>query len=161
MDTASYEHAPGGAGNVGVTVDLTNAAPENTEQAGTDSLSKMENLRGSAFNDTLTGNGSSMLEGGAGADHLVGQSGGADVGKLRTCIGDGHGRSCQPGVKFRRCAGRYIYLHQQCLWLAIQRSNYREQQRKRARRWRWRPGPIHWLGWSRHLRLPRRPTNDY
>ena len=74
VDTASYEHAPGG-----VTVDLTISGPQNTFQAGTDTLTNIENLRGSAFNDTLTGNGSSVLEGGLGADHLIGQSGGSDT----------------------------------------------------------------------------------
>ena len=77
--TASYEHAPAGPGNLGVTVDLTNLGPQNTVEAGTDTLTNIQNLRGSAFNDTLTGNGSSVLEGGQGADHLIGQSGGSDV----------------------------------------------------------------------------------
>ena len=70
-DTASYEHA-----SIGVTVDLTISGPQNTgTSTGTDTVINIENLRGSAFNDTLTGNGNSTLEGGPGADHLIGQSG--------------------------------------------------------------------------------------
>ena len=78
-DTASYQHAAGGAGNVGVTVSLMISGPQNTVQAGTDTLTGFENLRGSSFNDTLTGNGLSRLEGGPGADHLIGQPGQFDV----------------------------------------------------------------------------------
>jgi Ca2+-binding RTX toxin-like protein len=78
-DTASYQHAAGGAGNVGVTVSLMISGPQNTVQAGTDTLTGFENLRGSSFNDTLTGNGLSRLEGGPGADHIIGQSGQLDV----------------------------------------------------------------------------------
>jgi Ca2+-binding RTX toxin-like protein len=75
-DTASYEHAPAGLnGFTGVTVSLAISGPQNTIQAGTDTLINIENLRGSAYNDTLTGNGNSVLEGGPGADHLIGQSG--------------------------------------------------------------------------------------
>lgn len=40
--------------------------------AGFDTLISIENLRGSRFDDILTGNGNSMLEGGAGADELIG-----------------------------------------------------------------------------------------
>jgi Ca2+-binding RTX toxin-like protein len=73
-DTASYVHAPGG-----VTVDLNNSGPQNTGQAGTDTLTNLENLLGSDFNDTLTGKGNSTLEGRGGADQIIGHSGGADV----------------------------------------------------------------------------------
>jgi Ca2+-binding RTX toxin-like protein len=55
------------------------SGPQNTVQAGTDTLTGFENLRGSSFNDTLTGNGLSRLEGGPGADHIIGQSGQLDV----------------------------------------------------------------------------------
>ena len=73
-DTASYVHAGGG-----VTVDLNNSGPQNTGGAGTDTLTNFENLLGSDFNDKLTGNGNSVLEGRGGADLIIGQSGGADV----------------------------------------------------------------------------------
>ena len=55
------------------------SGPQNTVQAGTDTLTGFENLRGSSFNDTLTGNGLSRLEGGPGADHIIGQPGQLDV----------------------------------------------------------------------------------
>ena len=86
-NTASYEHAPAGAateapvgsGFVGVTVDLTDPNPQDTIQAGIDTLTDIQNLRGSAYDDTLIGNGNSILEGGAGADQLIGQLGGSDT----------------------------------------------------------------------------------
>ena len=82
-DTASYEHSPGGADGSGVTVDLTlpggAQATTNNHDAAGDRLTNIENLRGSAHNDTLTGNGiANVLEGGAGADTLTG-GGGADT----------------------------------------------------------------------------------
>jgi Ca2+-binding RTX toxin-like protein len=67
-DTVSYEHA-----TAGVTVDLSLSGPQNTIGAGTDTLSNFGILRGSSNDDTLTGNGSSVLEGGPGNDHLVGK----------------------------------------------------------------------------------------
>jgi Ca2+-binding RTX toxin-like protein len=76
-DTASYANAASG-----VTVSLAIVGAQNTVGAGTDTLSNIENLTGSAFNDTLTGNaaanilsgdaGNDLLVGGAGADTLVG-----------------------------------------------------------------------------------------
>jgi Ca2+-binding RTX toxin-like protein len=78
-DTVSYQRAPGGPGNVGVTVDLSiSGVQQNTVQAGLDTLSNFENVRGSSFNDTLTGNGNSLIEGGPGADHII-AFGGSDV----------------------------------------------------------------------------------
>ena len=72
-DTASYETSA-----AGVTVSLAVAGAQNTVGAGTDTLSNFENLRGSNFNDTLTGNaasnvlighlGNDVLDGGAGTD---------------------------------------------------------------------------------------------
>ena len=60
-DTVSYEHA-----TAGVTVNLALTTAQNTVGAGTDTLSAFENLTGSAFDDTLTGNtGANVLIGGA------------------------------------------------------------------------------------------------
>lgn len=74
-DIASYEHATGP-----VTVDLRLAGQQqDTKGAGLDTLSNFEGVRGSAFDDTLIGDGNSTLEGGAGNDRLVGQSDGHDT----------------------------------------------------------------------------------
>jgi len=73
-DTVSYEHATGP-----VTVDLSVTAQQNTIGAGLDTISNFEAVRGSAFNDILTGNGNRMLEGGPGADTLNGVNGGNDT----------------------------------------------------------------------------------
>ena len=68
-----------------VTVSLATALAQNTFGAGTDTLSSFENILGSAFNDTLTGDlnantldggtGDDVLIGGAGADSLLGGAG--------------------------------------------------------------------------------------
>jgi Ca2+-binding RTX toxin-like protein len=67
-DTASY------AGTAaGVTVTLASSAAQNTVNAGLDTLSGIENLTGSSFNDALTGNtGANLLQGGVGNDTLNG-----------------------------------------------------------------------------------------
>jgi VCBS repeat-containing protein len=76
-DTVDYSHTPAPlSGTTGVTVDLTIAGQQGTIGAGLDALFNIENLRGSNYNDSLTGNGNSVLEGGAGADQLIGQIGG-------------------------------------------------------------------------------------
>ncbi len=54
-DTASYEHA-----TAGVTVSLALTTSQNTVGAGSDTLTSVENLTGSAFNDTLIGNSRSQ-----------------------------------------------------------------------------------------------------
>lgn len=73
-DTASYSSAASG-----VTVNLATATGQNTGGAGTDTLSGFENLIGSAYNDTLTGDGSAnIIEGGAGNDTING-AGGTDT----------------------------------------------------------------------------------
>jgi Ca2+-binding RTX toxin-like protein len=70
-DTATYAAAA-----AAVTVSLATTAAQNTGGAGTDRLTSLENLTGSAFNDTLTGNtGANVIEGGAGNDTLQGGSG--------------------------------------------------------------------------------------
>lgn len=82
-DWSSYEDVA-----TAVQVDLNLTAAQNTLGGGTDKLIGIENLYGSAFNDTLIGNagvnylsggaGNDSLSGGAGDDHLEG-TGGSDV----------------------------------------------------------------------------------
>jgi Ca2+-binding RTX toxin-like protein len=68
IDTASYATA-----TAGVTVNLNLATAQNTVGAGTDTITTIENLTGSAFNDTLTGSSAAnRIEGGAGNDILNG-----------------------------------------------------------------------------------------
>ncbi|MGH8385276.1 MAG: type I secretion C-terminal target domain-containing protein, partial [Pseudomonas sp.] len=70
-DTASYAHA-----SSGVTVNLGVTGPQNTFGAGTDTLTAIENLVGSDFNDKLTGdNNSNIITGGLGNDVLNGAGG--------------------------------------------------------------------------------------
>ncbi|MFS2067299.1 retention module-containing protein [Pseudomonas sp. CT11-2] len=76
-DTVSYAHA-----TAGVTVDLSLLTAQNTVGAGTDTLTGIENLAGSNFNDSLTGDnngniingglGNDVLNGGGGDDFLIG-----------------------------------------------------------------------------------------
>ncbi len=74
IDTASYASATSG-----VTVNLSIGGAQNTVGAGTDTLVAIENLIGSDFNDTLTGDGNAnVLQGGLGNDTLNG-GGGDDV----------------------------------------------------------------------------------
>ena len=71
VDTASYSTA-----SAGVTVNLSLTAPQNTVNAGTDTLTSIENVTGSAYADLLTGNGfDNVLSGGAGNDNLSGLAG--------------------------------------------------------------------------------------
>lgn len=72
IDTASYANA-----FAGVTVSLgLQGAAQNTVNAGSDTLTSIENLIGSNFNDTLTGDaGDNGIEGGRGDDTLNGVSG--------------------------------------------------------------------------------------
>jgi Ca2+-binding RTX toxin-like protein len=70
-DTASYSGNP-----TGVTVSLAINSAQDTVGAGTDTLSNIENLRGSGFNDILTGDaGANVLSGGLGNDILNGGAG--------------------------------------------------------------------------------------
>ncbi|WP_460416290.1 retention module-containing protein [Pseudomonas sp. microsymbiont 2] len=70
-DTASYARA-----GSGVTVDLSHVGQQNTVGAGLDTLTGIENLVGSDYNDTLIGNdGDNVLNGGAGNDVLKGGAG--------------------------------------------------------------------------------------
>ena len=60
-----------------VVVDLSITAAQNTRQ-GIDTISNVENLIGSGFNDTLRGDtGVNVINGGAGIDNITG-NGGAD-----------------------------------------------------------------------------------
>ena len=70
-DTASYVGATSG-----VTVNLALVTAQNTGGAGIDTLTSIENLVGSSYNDILTGTaGPNSLDGGAGDDILVGGAG--------------------------------------------------------------------------------------
>jgi Ca2+-binding RTX toxin-like protein len=103
IDTATYVTASGG-----VTVDLSILTPQDTGGAGTDTLTGIENILGSAFADALTGDananslsggegddiltggpGSDRLSGGAGADHFVYRST-ADGGTIADQTGADH-----------------------------------------------------------------------
>src|SRR5262249_8956158 len=62
-DTASYANA-----TAGVTVSLATTGPQNTIGAGTDTLISIENLTGSAFADSLTGNDGDTIRSGCGGN---------------------------------------------------------------------------------------------
>jgi Ca2+-binding RTX toxin-like protein len=81
FDTASYASAA-----LGVVVSLLNAGAQDTGGGGIDTLLSIENLIGSAFDDTLTGTaGANVLSGLAGNDRL---NGGAGVDTLLGGAGD-------------------------------------------------------------------------
>jgi Ca2+-binding RTX toxin-like protein len=74
-DTASFVTAFSNSAT-GVTVNLNLSGAQNTGAAGFDSLSGIENLIGSQYNDTLTGDANAnVIEGGAGNDAIVGGAG--------------------------------------------------------------------------------------
>jgi Ca2+-binding RTX toxin-like protein len=71
IDTVSYAY--GVTGTTGVTVSLAVSTAQATGGSGSDTLTSIENLIGSGFNDNLTGNaGNNTLDGGAGNDLLTG-----------------------------------------------------------------------------------------
>ena len=71
IDTADYADAEGAVG-----VSLLIAGAQNTGGGGADTLVSIENLTGSAFNDTLIGsNVANLLAGGDGSDFLYGMGG--------------------------------------------------------------------------------------
>ena len=78
-DTVSYASASstaGTAGVTGVTVNLATTVSQDTVNAGPDVLVSIENIIGSAFDDTLTGNtGANAMSGGAGNDTINGDAG--------------------------------------------------------------------------------------
>ncbi len=80
IDTASFVNAFSDGSTTGVTVDLNlQGAGQNTVAPVRDTLSGIENLIGSALNDTLTGDGNdNVIEGGLGDDVLAG-GGGVDT----------------------------------------------------------------------------------
>ena len=83
-DTASYQDAA-----AGVTVSLAITAAQNTSGAGTDTLTNIENLTGSAFDDTLSGNaGDNVLDGGDGTD-TVSYAGAAAAVTVSLAVQDG------------------------------------------------------------------------
>ncbi len=70
-DTVSYASSLSG-----VTVDLTTSTAQDTLGAGVDKILNIENIIGSAFNDTLIGtSGDNTLNGGTGIDNLNGGAG--------------------------------------------------------------------------------------
>ena len=70
-DTVSYKYA-----TAAVTVSLALAGAQATGGSGSDTLTAVENLTGSNYNDTLTGNsGANLLNGGTGNDTLSGGPG--------------------------------------------------------------------------------------
>jgi len=71
IDTATYVTT-----TAAVSVSLLLTTAQNTLGAGTDTLTSIENLIGSAFNDTLTGsNGDNTINGGGGDDTINGRGG--------------------------------------------------------------------------------------
>lgn len=76
-NTASYEHSADQGVGVGVGITASLATPAtNTGDALGDTYINIQNLSGSAFNDTLTGDANNnILIGGAGNDSIVGGSG--------------------------------------------------------------------------------------
>ena len=73
LDTAAYTHS-----NAAVTVNLLNGTATGGHAAG-DTITNIENVSSSRYNDTLTGDTkANRLDGGSGHDHLTGGAG-ADV----------------------------------------------------------------------------------
>ena len=152
-DTASYATAP-----AAVVANLATPA-SNTGHAAGDTYNGVENLTGSAFNDTLTGDanantldggaGNDALDGGTGNDILIGGAG-ADIAQRQHRhrygeLCDGRGRrggepddACE---QYRRCGGRHLYGDREPDRQRLRRYSYRQQQRERTRRWRGRRYP--------------------
>ena len=76
VDTADYRNADPRSFGLGVTVDLAIAGPQNTGSQGFDTLSGIENIDGSYFDDQLFGNSAdNVLTGETGNDVLNGRGG--------------------------------------------------------------------------------------
>lgn len=74
-DTADYR-----AAGAAVTVDLTMAGAQNTGGAGTDTLTSVENVDGSAYSDAITGDANAnRLTGGNGNDVITGNAGDDEI----------------------------------------------------------------------------------
>ncbi len=95
-DTVAYDFAA-----AGVTVSLAVTTAQNTGGDGTDTLSNIENLRGSGFGDTLTGNdqGNNDLQGRDGNDTISGLAGDD------TLLGEDGADSLDGGAGFDRLTG--------------------------------------------------------
>lgn len=87
IDFADYRNKVGAIGaTAGVKVNLTLTGAQNTGGAGSDTLVSIENLIGTDFNDTLTGNGSdNKVEAAGGNDQL---NGGLGNDRLYSGIGN-------------------------------------------------------------------------
>jgi Ca2+-binding RTX toxin-like protein len=73
-DTVSYAY--GVTGTTGVSVNLSKTSAQATGSSGADTLTSIENLTGSNYDDVLTGNtGANRLVGGLGKDILTGGAG--------------------------------------------------------------------------------------
>lgn len=100
IDTADYSTSA-----ASVTVDLSATGPQNTGNAGTDTLAAMENVTGGSGRDTLTGDiGPNVLTGGTGNDTLRASAGG-DVLDGGTGIDTADYSLRPPGVSVNLTAG--------------------------------------------------------
>lgn len=86
-DTADYARSPVSGGSTGVTVNLGTigdgavggSGDQNTVAAGFDDLVGIESIRGSFYNDTLTGDGSANFIFGWAGDDVISGLGGNDA----------------------------------------------------------------------------------
>lgn len=74
IDTVNYGNAP-----TGVIIDLSNTSPQNTGGAGTDTLKDVENVNGTAFNDTIAGSDANNVLAGLASDDILTGAFGADT----------------------------------------------------------------------------------
>lgn len=88
-DTVSYDSLVNNLTETGVTVSLAlQGSSQNTVGAGSDTLSNFENIRGSQYDDTLTGDSSNNeIEGGLGDDTLNGAGGSEDIASYEHASG--------------------------------------------------------------------------